>query len=220
METGPTLADMSVPSAASVGAIPARTRGRRRRSLQSRLAICEAVRELLQVRRLDDLTVNEIVERAEISRPTFYSHFETKYSVVADLVAEMGQTIHGHWAPIFAGEGPLSETELREVSALTLQAWRAQGALFGATIEGWHSDQEIHDAWNEVLEAFRVALAGRLARWRPLTPRDAMVVPAMIAFFERCVYLAVSVPDSPLGTSDDELAQMLASVWVRTLQEA
>lgn len=209
---------MSASSAAPVGAIPPRVRGQRRRSLQSRLAICEAVRELLLVRRLDDLTVNEIVERAEISRPTFYSHFETKYSVVADLVAEMGQTVYGHWAPIFAGDGPLSDVELRDVSALTLQAWREQGALFGATIEGWHSDHEIHDAWNDVLERFRVALTERVARWRPLQPADEMAVPAMIALFERCVYLAVSVPDSPLGTSDDQLARMLAAVWVRTLQ--
>jgi AcrR family transcriptional regulator len=207
-----------VATAAIPPAIPPRYGNQRRRSSQSRTAILDAVRELLTLRRLEDLQVNEIVERAEISRPTFYSHFETKYSVVAALVADMGQSIHDHWQPVFSGRGPIREDQLREVGRLTLQAWREQGALFGATIEGWHSDQEIHDAWNDVLERFRVALTERLARWRPLTARDEMAVPAMISFFERCVYLAVSVPDTPLGKSDDQLAELLASVWVKTLR--
>lgn len=212
----------ATPAAAAVPgpvpAIPPRYRSQRRRSLQSRAAICDAVRELLTQRRLDELTVNEIVERAEISRPTFYSHFETKYSVVAALVEEMGETVYDHWRPVFAGEGPLTEAEVYDVALATLARWRERGALFAATVEGWHSDQEIHDAWNDVLERFNVALAARLARWRPLQPQDAMVVPAMVSFFERCVYLAVSVPDSPLGTSDEELARMLASVWVSSLR--
>jgi AcrR family transcriptional regulator len=198
--------------------VPPRYRAQRRRSSQSRTAILEAVRDLLTARRLDELTVNEIVERAGISRPTFYSHFETKYSAVAALVADMGSSIYDLWLPVFDGTGPLREQQLREIGRVTLLAWRQQGALFGATIEGWHNDQEIHDAWNEVLEGFRVALTERLARWRPLTPRDAMAVPAMISFFERCVYLAVSVPGSPLGQSDDELADLLASVWVSSLR--
>lgn len=198
--------------------IPPRYRNQRRRSSQSRAAICQAVRELLTQRRLDELTVNEIVERAEISRPTFYAHFETKYSVVADLVAEMGQTIYDLWLPIFSGDGPLTEAQLTEVGVHTVRRWREQGAMYAATVEGWHSDQEIHDAWNVVLEGFRVSLTERLARWRPLRPQDAMLVPMMISTFERSVYLAVSVPDSPLGTSDEQLARVLASVWVTTLQ--
>ena len=212
---------MSAPAApAAPPAIPPRYRSQRRRSLQSRAAIVDAVRDLLSERRLDELTVNEIVERAEISRPTFYSHFETKYSVVAALVEEMGETVYDHWRPVFAGQGPLTESDLYDVSLATLSRWRERGALFAATIEGWHSDQEIHDAWNAVLERFNVALADRLAKWRPPQPHDAMVVPAMVSFFERCVYLAVSVPDSPLGTSDEQLSRMLASVWVNSLASA
>lgn len=214
MNAAPEAVTEALPAASS---IPPRFRNQRRRSLQSRAAICDAVRELLAERRLDELTVNEIVERAQISRPTFYSHFETKYSVVAALVAESGETVYDHWRGVFAGDGPLTEAEIFEMGMDTLRQWRQSGALFAATIEGWHSDQEIHDAWNFVLERFQVALTERLERWRPLQPRDAMVVPAMISFFERCVYLAVSVPDSPLGTSDEQLSELLASVWVRSL---
>jgi AcrR family transcriptional regulator len=205
------------PAVPAVTAVPPRFRNQRRRGSQSRAAICDAVRELLTERRLDDLTVNEIVERAEISRPTFYAHFETKYSVVAALVEEMGETVYDEWRPVFAGDGPLSEADVYAAGVATLARWRERGAMFAATVEGWHTDQEIHDVWNVVLDRFCRALTERVARWRPLEPKDSMIVPAMVSLFERSVYLAVSVPDSPLGASDTQLAEVLASVWVRSL---
>lgn len=198
--------------------IPPRYRGQRRLASPSRQSITDAMRELLAVRRLDEVTVQEIVERAQISRPTFYAHFETKYSVVAALIADMGQTIYGRWAAFFDEDGPISEEELRSIAVLTLADWREQATLFAATIEGWHSDQEIHDTWNEVLDRFAAALRKRVARVRQLEPEDDMVVPALISLFERCVYLAVATPDSPLGRSDEELASVLAMMWVRSLR--
>jgi AcrR family transcriptional regulator len=182
------------------------------------VAITDAVLELLSVRRLDELTVQEIVDRAQISRPTFYAHFETKYSVVAALIAEMGETIFERWAPFFAEDGPIREETLRELGVLTLRGWRERATLFSATIEGWHSDHEIHDTWNAVLDRFVANLTRRLAKVRPLQPDDDMVVTALINVFERCVYLAVATPDSPLGRSDEELAGVLAMMWMRSLR--
>lgn len=203
---------------ATGAAIPPRYRGQRRRNSPSRVAICDAVRELLKLRRLDELTVQEIVDLAQISRPTFYSHFDTKYSVVATLVAEMGQSIYAQWLPFFSSAGPVDEAQLREASVITLRLWREQATLFSATVEGWHSDQEIHDAWNEVLDRFVSELTARVARYRPLEPGDDMTVTAMVSAFERCVYLAVATPDSPLGRSDEELAGVLATIWIRSLR--
>lgn len=199
-------------------AVPPRYRGQRRLASPSRQAITDAVRELLAVRRLDEVTVQEIVERAQISRPTFYAHFETKYSVVAALIADMGKTIYGRWAPFFDADGAIEEEVLREIAVLTLRDWREQATLFSATIEGWHSDQEIHDTWNDVLDRFVLALRKRVATVRPLEPEDDMVIPALVSLFERCVYLAVATPDSPLGRSDEELAGVLAMMWMRSLR--
>lgn len=198
--------------------VPARLRTRRRTSSASRTAICEAVRGLLSVRRLDELTVQEIVDEAHISRQTFYSYFDTKYAVVASLIDEMGQAIHQAWQPFFNGDGPVRRDELQQLGVLTLQLWREQAALYSATIEGWHSDQEIHDVWNDVLVRFASSLTARLQRVRPLEPGDDMLVTAMINLYERCSYLAVATPDSPLGRSDQALAAMLADVWIQSLR--
>lgn len=199
-------------------AVPPRYRGQRRLAAPSRVAITDAVLELLAARRLDELTVQEIVERAQISRPTFYAHFETKYSVVAALVADMGETIFARWAPFFDEDGPIREETIRELGVVTLRGWRERATLFSATIEGWHSDHEIHDTWNAVLDRFVANLTTRVAKARPLRSDDDMVVTALINLFERCVYLAVATPDSPLGRSDEELADVLAMMWTRCLR--
>jgi len=194
-------------------------RGRRRRAPQTREAILTAVRELLAVRRLDDLQVNEIVERAGISRQTFYVHFETKYSVIAALIADTGEGIFEIWAPLFDGDGPIAESDVRTCSRSTIAHWRAQATLFSATIEGWHTDQEIHDVWNDVLAEFESRFAARVRRHRGGTPRhnDDMLVGALMEAFQRCLYLAMSVPDSAFGRSDDDLADMLAALWAAAL---
>lgn len=206
-----------VTTKASSETLPRRL-GQRRLAAPSRQAITDAVRELLTIRRLEDLTVQEIVDRAQMSRPTFYSHFDTKYSVVAALIADMGQTIYERWNPLFQGEGPIEKDTLRHVSLETLRGWREQATLFSATIEGWHSNQEIHDTWNEILENFRLALTARLAKARRLEPGDDMVATAMISLYERCVYLAIADPDSPLARSDEELADVLAMMMLNCLR--
>lgn len=194
-------------------------RGRRQRAPQTRDAIKEAVRDLLATRRLDDLTVNEIVERAGLSRQTFYVHFDTKYSVIAALIADTGEGILDVWAPLFDGHGPIREEQVRELAAITIARWRERAALFTATIEGWHSDGEIHDVWNAVLERFAERFTARLRRHRSGTPRrnDEMLAGALMEAFQRCLYLGMSVPDSPFARSDDDLADMLAALWTRAL---
>jgi AcrR family transcriptional regulator len=206
-----------VTSELSMPAVPPRSRGRRQRSAGTRDAIAEAMRELLKTHRLDAVTVQEVVELAAVSRQTFYAHFETKYSVVAALVEEMGQVIYAEWASFLDGDGPLQEKELRQLGLVTLHRWREQATLFSATIEGWHSDQEIHDAWNEVLVQFAAALSARVHRVRKPKPGDDMLFPTLISLYERSVYLAVSAPDGPLGRSDNELAGVLAQIWLRSL---
>jgi AcrR family transcriptional regulator len=201
-----------------VPTVPARSR--RRRASGARDAVLTATHELLAERRLEDLQVNEIVDRARISRQTFYLHFDSKYSVVAALIADMGDGILDVWNPLFSGDGPILEQQVRELGVETIARWRAEAPLFTATIEGWHRDPEIHDVWSDVLNRFTDGFTPRVSRHRGaegLRSDDDMLIAALISVFERCLYLAISAPRSPLGRSDGALAGMLAKLWVDAL---
>lgn len=53
------------------------------------LALHGAFTELLEEKRFDELTVNELCERAMIRRTTFYKHFADKYDYFAFYIKEM-----------------------------------------------------------------------------------------------------------------------------------
>lgn len=68
---------------------PAPTDLRRSRGDRQRDAIVAAVHDLLQERSFADLSVSTISERAGVARSGFYFYFDSKYAVLAVIVAEV-----------------------------------------------------------------------------------------------------------------------------------
>ena len=60
-----------------------------RRQRKTRDAIFKAFIELLSHKDFASITVGEIIERADIGRATFYSHFETKDYLLKELCEEL-----------------------------------------------------------------------------------------------------------------------------------
>lgn len=83
---------------------PRRSRGDRQRD-----AIVNAVRELVQERPFADLSVSAISERAGVARSGFYFYFDSKYAVLAVILADAGEMLDSlthHFAPREPGETP------------------------------------------------------------------------------------------------------------------
>ena len=86
-----------------------------RRQRKTREAIFRAFSELLSKKHYHQITVGEIIERADVGRATFYAHFETKDFLLKELCeelfchifesAEEGKEKHRH---IFECEAPSS----------------------------------------------------------------------------------------------------------------
>ncbi len=60
-----------------------------RRKRKSRKAIFDACVELVQEKEFQSITINEIVERADLNRGTFYLHFADKYDMMNSFENEM-----------------------------------------------------------------------------------------------------------------------------------
>lgn len=60
-----------------------------RRQRKTREAIFQAFTELLTEKNVTQITVGEIIERANVGRATFYAHFETKDFLLKELCEEL-----------------------------------------------------------------------------------------------------------------------------------
>ena len=77
-----------------------------RRQRKTREAIFSAFTELLSNKDFNQITVGEIIEKADVGRATFYSHFETKDFLLKEFCEELfchifdiennGEQVHRH----------------------------------------------------------------------------------------------------------------------------
>lgn len=82
---------------------------RRSRGDRQRDAIVNAVRDLVQEQPFADLSVSAISERAGVARSGFYFYFDSKYAVLAEILAGAGEMLDSlthHFAPREPGETP------------------------------------------------------------------------------------------------------------------
>lgn len=59
------------------------------RTVRTKLALCEAMGELLQTMHFDDVTVHALCARSAVSRSTFYLHYRDKYDLATDCICRL-----------------------------------------------------------------------------------------------------------------------------------
>lgn len=68
-----------------------------RRSERSRRLLHSALMELMREKRYDKITVQDIIDRANVGRSTFYTHYRDKEDLLVTNFEQMLATMSAHW---------------------------------------------------------------------------------------------------------------------------
>ncbi len=109
----------------------------------------EATRQLLDEQSFDDITVSDIVQRAERTVGSFYARFDDKHAVLYELVRRVDDRIN-HVVRAFCDpvrwEGQPLADFVGESVRLNVQAYRRTPALFRAALVAATNDERFRAA--------------------------------------------------------------------------
>src|ERR1700712_568979 len=201
-------------SAESVPSEARRSRGDRQRD-----AIVSAVRDLLEVKAFSDLSVSMISERAGVARSGFYFYFDSKYAVlavvVADAMAELDKLTHD-FAPREAGETPAEFAKRMVGSAAAV--FSHNDPIMKACTLAQNTDAQLRDMMNDFSDTVIdkiVGLIGQDAGARPISDDLTALVRTLTA----TTALTLSNDSAFVGRNDDSsrAVEVVERLWMSAL---
>jgi AcrR family transcriptional regulator len=148
---------------------------------RTRKLLQQAFAELLSEREFHSITVNDITERAEVNRATFYLHFDDKYALLSYSVREALQQLLNKRLP---DADTLTLTNLR---LLAVTVCEFMGQFFGHCRPGMRNDEQmlvtmqVQDYIQEILVAWITKTQGG-AKLRPQAAEQAAIPLGWIIF--------------------------------------
>jgi TetR/AcrR family transcriptional regulator, ethionamide resistance regulator len=212
------LREASGRSRDGVGAAGGSDRRAREGNADTRAQILAATEKLLERVALRDLSVAQIIERAEISRATFYFYFSSKYDVVVGLLAKIMNDVYDVSRP-FIDREPDAEPAgaMRRSLEAAAAMWRTHRLALRAVSEHWNAVAELRTLWLGVVRRFTDGVAAEIDRQRAagLAPAgiDSRELTAVLLWAtERTFYVAGLGLESELR-SEEQAVEALFAVW-------
>lgn len=200
-------------------------RERRRAELDrpdTRTAILEATERQLENSSLHELSVERILEEADVSRGSFYSYFESKYDVAGALLAKVMEEMYELWRPyVERDEDADPEEVLRTVLRNAVTLWSENRPIARLMHEYWHSVPEIGDQWLAAMDRFTTGVAAELDRDRkaglaPAGGKSREIAAAALWSTEQLLFVGGTDGAADL-TGEDAIFETLMSLWTGLL---
>ncbi|MEH3140589.1 MAG: TetR/AcrR family transcriptional regulator [Mycobacterium kyogaense] len=179
--------------------------------------IVSAAQELLsEADRFSDISVDQVIARAGISRSTFYSYFDDMghlLRAVSEGVVEEVVTSARAWMDLDTGA---TEAQLVDIFSDLVATYRRRAKLLAALAEASVYDSGVRDEWHRLLTTGHVELAKHIRRAQKAGGARASIDPESTAAWlvwmvERGLYQQVR-PASAAGRRR-HVASLAAIVW-------
>jgi TetR/AcrR family transcriptional regulator, ethionamide resistance regulator len=197
---------------------PAKAVKRRRRSPQlAEREILDAAESFLRERPFRDLTVDEVMARTTMSRPSFYVYFRGRHQLAMRLVEGIGAELFASAERWLEGDGEPRD-DVRSSLTAVAEVYVRHGLALGAIADASEHDPDVEAIYRGLIERFVDATAARIAQETErgdvagLDPRET--ARALVWMSER--YFTESLGRLP-QESPEKVVETLATIWVRVL---
>jgi AcrR family transcriptional regulator len=182
-----------------------------RRSQRTRRLVSAAMIDLLREKRYDAITVQDLLDRADIGRSTFYTHYFDKQDVLASLIEQLLETVRKPLSLKDAGQGIVPSL------ALFRLAYQHQHQQLQAILHG-HAGEMLWETMQTALcRTIEQALATAGAESRspsvPLALVSEYLAGAFLTLFKW--WLEAGMPSPP--EQMDKIFRQLALPGVRAM---
>src|SRR3954471_2793468 len=126
-----------------------------RRSRRTRQALSQALVDLMLEKRYDTITVQEIIDRANTGRSTFYAHYMDKEDLLQNQVADLVARLTAHMDISTRGSGIVPSREL-------LHHLAESSTLINALVRGRAIEPVLKTMQSQLSLQAEIRLAGRM----------------------------------------------------------
>ena len=205
----------------SVGGVETGGRRRRRTPEVAEAEIVAAAESLLRERSFRELTVDEVMRRTDLSRPSFYVYFRDRHHLMLRVVEHLGaelRTMSQRWYT-GAGDGPALAREAMEG---IVEVYATQGPVLRALADAAADDPEVERVYGGLVHSFVDVTArhieAEIEAGRVLPLDASETARALVWMMER--YLNRSLGRLPAETPRETVTQTLTTIWTRVLYGA
>jgi TetR/AcrR family transcriptional regulator, ethionamide resistance regulator len=197
--------------------VEASGRRRRRTPEVAEAEIVSAAEALLRERPFRELTVDEVMRRTDLSRPSFYVYFRDRHHLILRVVEHLGnelRTMSQRWYT-GSGDGP---AQAREAMEGIVEVYGQHGPVLRALSDAAADDPEVERVYGGLVQSFvdvtRKHIEAEIAagRVRPLDARETSR--ALVWMMERYLNLSLGRPET---TAPETVAETLTTIWTRVL---
>src|SRR3954464_8689756 len=129
-------------------------RKRRRRSPEeAEREIVEAAETLLRQRPFREFTVDEVMRRTDLSRPSFYVYFKDRHALILRVVKRIGAQLGAMSAQWFSTTGPGPQRIEVWLHGI-VDVYEEHGPVLRALAEAASDDPEVEHVYGDLIQGF------------------------------------------------------------------